>query len=170
MESKNDDWAPPSERKILMNKADLMSVQDKLPFPPKLTQMIQNKKWVHPGDKILEEKIPFIDCTLDFLQTKEKMLINSWGILMEDEAEKETFSAYRGSFATKRDLPWIDVEKSIAIIINRELGDDHVISLDFRRSLNNPRVVGSEWISNPTRMIYREISPTFSDFLKLLGM
>ncbi len=55
------------------------------------------------------------------------------------------FSEYRGSQVAFRDLPWIDVEKTVFIIINGRIGDDAGIALDYRTGIDTPRVIDSDW-------------------------
>lgn len=152
-----------------MSKLELRAIQTQLPLPDRLLELIKTRKWKHPGDEVLTKRIPFIDCKLDFLQTHNEMLFESWGILAEYEAEQEFFSTYRGSFSPARDLPWIDVEKSIAIICNKDPGYDSGIFLNYRTGFI-PRVVGTDWQSVNKQMIHREISPSFDDFLDLIGL
>lgn len=88
-----------------------------------------------------------------------------------DSIENILFSEYRGSSIAARGLPWIDVEKTLFIIINKWPGDDVGIALDYRTGLDHPRVIGGDWDTQDGRgIVYREITPDFPGFVKLLGL
>lgn len=139
-----------------------------LPLPPLLVELIKTGRWVHPGHDAMRERIPFIQDPMQFMTTHEDMLFNSSPFMAQDLNEFETFSEYRGSKVTERALPWLDVEKRLNIIINREIGDDTCIALDYRTGLHAPRVVGCEHVSG--KILHREISPSFEAFVKLLEL
>jgi hypothetical protein len=129
--------------------------------------MIEAGRWVHPGDDVMRARIPFIRDPLVFLSSKEDMLFESGPLMGPEENEQPCFSEYRGSVIDERELPWIDVEKTIFIICNKYPGDDVGIALDCRTGINSPRIVGGDWHSG-RKCIYREISPSFDAFAKLL--
>lgn len=126
-------------------------------------------RWVHPGDDVMQKKVPFIRDPLIFLNSRDDMVCNSGPLMEPDEVAQETFSEYRGSIVGHRDLPWIDVEQSLFVICNRIPGDDVGIALDYRTGVNSPRVVGSDWQSGAA-CLYREINPSFDAFVELLGL
>jgi len=140
-----------------------------LPLPPLLVEMIDNGRWVHPGDEVMLAKIPFIHDQLDFIGSKDRMLLVSDPVMDPDEAEDEYYSEYMGSQSSVRDLPWIDVEQTLFIICNRSPGADVGIALDYRSGKDSPRVIGEDWHSGGN-CIYREISPSFDAFVELLGL
>jgi len=144
-------------------------LRHKLPLPTKLIEMLESGKWVHPGNSIMQEKIPFIRDPVVFLNSKDSMLCHSVPLMGPEEIENERFSEYRGSAIGKRDLPWIDVEQTLVIICNQWPGDDVGIALDYRVEIDTPRVVGGDWHSE-THLVYREIAPTFDRFVDLLGL
>lgn len=149
----------------------LKSVKDMryaLPLPPRLTELIETGRWMHPGDDVMLSKVPFIDVELVFLDSKDTMCFT--GPLMgPHENEQEMFCEYRGSAIGERPLPWIDVEKTLFIILNKWPGDDVGIALDYRVGVHSPRVVGGDWHTG-AGCVYREISPTFDAFVELLGL
>jgi hypothetical protein len=88
-------------------------------------------------------------------------------------ADKENWSefnhvVYGSKSKTPVELPWLDVEKALYIAVNREIGGDVGIALDYRTSMENPRVVGSDW--RDTKHFWREVTPTFSEFVKRIGI
>ena len=72
---------------------------------------------------------------------------------------------YRGSETEPRSLPWLDVELSLFIAVNRLMGDDLAIALDYRTSDTDPRVVASDWWTGDNTLHWREAFPTFSAFV-----
>ncbi len=117
----------------------------------------------------MRAKVPFIHEPLVFLSSKDEMVFESGPLMGPFEAEHPLFSEYRGSVIGKRDLPWVDVEQTLFLIVNKWPGDDVGIALDYRPGLHAPRVVGGDWHSS-RNCIYREICPTFADFIDLLGL
>ena len=140
-----------------------------LPLPTLLEQLIASGRWKHPGGAILLEKVPFIRERLVFLQTSEMMRFESGPLMAPEEAESDFFKEYRGSLVDPRDLPWIDVEKTLFIACNEVPGDDVGIALDYRPGLDRPRVVGGDWRCGE-HLGHREIAPTFSAFVAMLGI
>jgi hypothetical protein len=150
---------------IRMDKPN--KIQRNLPLPNRLLKLIETGRWINPGDDVMQAKIHFIRDQLLFLGTKDNMLFNSGPLMGEEEIENEVFSEYRGSLIGDRDLPWIDVEKSLIIICNKWPGDDVAIALDYRT--NVPRIIGSDWHSGDN-CLYHEISPTFDTFIDMLEL
>lgn len=86
------------------------------------------------------------------------------------EVESRFFHEYRGSkIGESRSLPWRDVEKSLFIAVNPELSDEVGLALDFRTSLKDPRVIGSDWTEEDT-CHWKEVAPTFTCFCQNLGI
>jgi hypothetical protein len=131
--------------------------------------MLRDDQWKHPGHDVMAEKVPFIHDPLEFLSSIDSMLFNSGPLMDPRKAEDERFSEYRGSQIPFRDLPWIDVEKTVFIIINERIGDDVGIALDYRTGNDWPRIVGGDWHSG-SGIIYREIAPSFDVFVELIGL
>ena len=140
-----------------------------LPLPRLFAELIEAGRWVNPGDDVMRQKVSFIREPLTFLCSKDDMLFNSGPLMDKDASDNESFSEYRGSVVGERPLPWIDVERSIFIIVNKYPGDDVGIALDYRTGINAPRVVGGDWWTGRS-LDYRQISPTFDEFVQLLGL
>ena len=76
----------------------------------------------------------------------------------------------RGSrVARPLELPWLDVELAFLVAVNRVPGDDVGIALDYRTDRGDPRVVASDWGSG-RRCVWREVTTTFTDFVRVLGL
>jgi hypothetical protein len=67
------------------------------------------------------------------------------------------------------ELPWLDVERAVFIAVNRHIGDDLGIALDYRTGTDDPRVAASDW-SSGDGCLWREVTPRFSEFVERLGL
>jgi hypothetical protein len=136
-----------------------------LALPPLLIEMMEDGRWSDPGAAAIALLAPFIKEELEF-RTSQYQISTGECLMGPDEDENEIFHEYRGSrLGEPRDLPWIDIEKSALIAINRIPGDDIAIALDYRTSMTDPRVIGTEWIDGTNcGCFWREISPTFTAF------
>lgn len=143
-----------------------------LPLPPLLVALLKQDKWQHPGNDVLRKVIPFLYHPVIFLKV-ETMRFESSGVLADDVFSSELFHEARGSKSDiPVELPWLDVEKAIMIAVNLEFGADVGIALDYRTSMDDPRVVASEWLrSEPLAVehIWREVTPTLSEFVERIG-
>ena len=142
-----------------------------LPLPPLFVELLQQERWQHPGDHALRRLIPFLREPLDFLTTVQAMRRESRGILADDPDIAMVFHAARGSKSTEPiGLPWLDVELAVFIAVNRFPGDDLGIALDYRTESANPRVVANDYHSGGSGCIWREVAPSFSEFVRLLDL
>ena len=108
-----------------------------LPVPKLLIQLLENKKWTNPKEGIIKKVIPFFKYNIDFLQTLEEMKRES-RVICED---LDFFFEKRSSKDDRaKKLPYRDLDLSFFIAVNSSLGDDIAVALDFRTSIENPRV------------------------------
>jgi len=139
-----------------------------LPLPPLLVLLMQQGRWVHPGDTRLRELIPFLVEPVDFLHSPEAMAFESSDFDVDNARAAEIFHELRGSSTSgPNDLPWRDVELSFFIAVNRVPGDDTGIALDYRTDRSDPRVIAGDW-SSDAGCYWREVSRSFSEFAQLL--
>ncbi|GLV85384.1 hypothetical protein Slala03_50730 [Streptomyces lavendulae subsp. lavendulae] len=68
------------------------------------------------------------------------------------------------------ELPWLDVEQAVLVAVNRRAGDDVALALEYRTNPSDPRVVGSDFWTDPRRCEWRLVTPTFSAFAQALGL
>jgi len=143
-----------------------MPIPSGLVLPRLLRCLLKNGEWIHPGDDIIAKMLPVLKGEdLDFCKTFESIDFNSGELMSPNEDENFDFHEYRGSRLDKpRDLPWIDVEKSIFIAVCRTAGEDNALALDYRTSRSDPRVICTDWHSGGDSLIWVEICPTFSEF------
>jgi hypothetical protein len=140
------------------------------PLPELLVALIRDGHWIHPGDALLRELIPFMVDPVVFLSTPEAMACESGGHLADDPRDSAVFHIVRGSRVVGPvELPWLDADRSIFVAVNRWPGDDVGIALDYRTDALDPRVVASDWGSGQG-CVWREVAPTFSTFVRLLGL
>lgn len=144
-------------------------LRQQLRLPQLLDELIYTGRWIHPGDRIMESVVPFITDSLDLLPNREAMQRESGPLMPSAETESLAFHEYRGSFHEPRPLPWIDVEKTLFIAINRRIGDDVGIALDYRDNPDEPSVIGGDWHSGEG-LRYRPITNTFRQFAESLGL
>jgi hypothetical protein len=140
------------------------------PLPELLIALIRDGHWVHPGDARLRELIPFMGDPVVFLSTPERMTFESVDRLADDPQLSALFRIARGCRVAERvELPWLDADRSFFVAVSRWPGDDVGIALDYRTDALDPRVVASDWGSGQA-CIWREVAPTFSGFVRLLGL
>lgn len=142
-----------------------------LTLPALLMDLLAANRWCHPGDSILQTVLPWIKDPLVFLPTPEEMAFESqWELFLEDPDFAAFIHYARGSHShTPIDLPWLDVEHAVSVVVNRWPGDDQAVVLDYRTSRTDPRVIASAW-HIPQGCFWREVTPTFSDFVQQLGL
>ncbi len=148
---------------------ELLSIKG-LPLPALLLRLLESGAWRHPGDVVIARAIPFLQETVDFLTSIEVMRRES-GMQFADDPAYAYFHLVRGATRpTPVELPWLDVELSVLVAVNRELGADIGVAFDYRTSRSDPRVVVSDWWSVPLQCYWREAAPTFSAFVVELGL
>ena len=141
-----------------------------MPMPGLMVALIRDRRWVHPGDAQLRRLIPFLVDPVDFLTTPEQMAATSIARLADDPHSSAIYHLVHGSrLAEAVELPWLDVERSFFVAVNRRSGDDVGIALDFRTNVVDPRVVANDWGTGQC-CLWREVAPTFSGFVRLLGV
>ncbi|WP_427919928.1 hypothetical protein [Streptomyces sp. cg40] len=145
-----------------------------LVLPTRLTSLLREGRWLHPGDVELARLIPWFEDPLDFLTSADEMAWESRSLdeFADDPRGSALFREVRGgSLGAPVDLPWLDVEQAFFIAVNRHPGDDVAVALDYRTDPADPRVVGSDfWTATPPRCAWRPIAPTFSAFADALGL
>jgi hypothetical protein len=140
--------------------------------PPLLIDMLAAGSWQHPGDAVMREIIPWFEDPLVFLTSLEHMRWESRSLDMfaGDHRSSELFREVRGSVAGPADLPWLDVERAFLVAVNRLPGDDVAIALDYRGDPSDPRVVASDFWTDPHQCAWRIVAPTLGTFAEALGL
>jgi hypothetical protein len=72
------------------------------------------------------------------------------------------FTSTAGGGTISRPLPWLDADLALFIAVNREIGADLGIALDYRTSSDDPRVVASDRRTGDHTCHWKEAFPTFS--------
>ena len=136
-------------------------LNDDLPIPILLAGMIASGEWRHPGGDILRKITPFIE-EIEFLHDVERIMKESAAL------QKGGMGAMRSTNPRNQELPFLDGDLALLIAVNREHGDDVAIALDYRTSMTDPRVVASA-MSPDKAWIWREVAPSFSEFIGLIN-
>lgn len=143
-----------------------------LAVPAQLKSLLAQDRWRHPGDAEMARLIPWFESPVDFLTSPRQMERESSSL---DTFDDDRYAAFlhvaRGSSQeTPVELPWLDVEKAFFIAVNRILGDDVALALDYRTNPVDPRVVGSYICTTPVLYEWRVVAPTFSAFAAAIGL
>jgi len=144
-----------------------------LAVPPTLTDLLERGRWKHPGDTVLRKVIPWFGAPLIFLSTVDQMRRESRSIdrFADDDRSSTLFRAKRASASDGPvELPWLDTERAFLIAVNRIPGDDVAVALDYRTDAAGPRVLASDFWSNPGQCAWRIVAPTFVSFADALGL
>lgn len=146
-----------------------------LRLPELLASLLRSIRWRQPPDNLFAQTIPFKSDEFQFLLTEDQIRKESSGSfasIADDPRLASTFYLYRGSKQGHRPLPWLDVEAALLIAVNREMGADVGIALDFRADATNPNVVASAWANDGQREVapWREVSPTLAVFVRRLQL
>ena len=136
-----------------------------LVVPPLLLSLLKAGRWQHPGEKALARAMPWFEDPLHFLTSVEAMTRESVSldILTDDDASAQIFRQARGvERAEPIDLPWLDIDLAFLVAVNERPGDDVAIALDYRTDPMDPRVLATDFWTEPNRCSWREVTPTFS--------
>jgi len=140
--------------------------ESQLPLPPLLSDLLASGRWRQPTDEVIHAAVPFLREPVDFLLSEARMRFESQGQC----SGLPHFREYRGSESEPRPLPWLDDDLVLFIAVNREIGADIGIALDYRTSSIDPRVVASDWWSGDSTCHWREVTSTLSEFASRLHL
>ncbi|MFB8440625.1 hypothetical protein ACFC7A_16430 [Streptomyces niveus] len=143
-----------------------------LALPALLTSLIERDLWRHPGDAVLAKAIPWFKDPLVFVSNPEQMAYASQSMdMFADDPHSAFFRQARGSRSVAPlELPWLDVDQAVLIATTRNPGDDGALAFDYRTDPSDPRVVGSDFWTDPLLCQWRAVAPTFSCFVSSLGL
>jgi hypothetical protein len=144
-----------------------------LPLPSLLTDMLTDGRWRHPGDAALRDLVPWFESPLAFLASANQMDQESAALDMfaDDELSSQLFRTMRGSVHSEAvELPWLDTERAVLIAVNSIPGDDVAVALDYRQDHGNPRVVASDFWTDPKQCSWRIVAASFAAFATGLGL
>ncbi|QKW17646.1 hypothetical protein HUT16_05485 [Kitasatospora sp. NA04385] len=143
-----------------------------LALPAQFVSLLAQGRWRHPGSATIAGVIPWFEDPLVFLGSTAEMERESRSMdMFADDPSYAFFREVRGSaLDTPVELPWLDVEQAVLIAVNRMPGDDVALALDYRTDPLDPRVVGSDFWTNPRLCNWRVVAPAFSVFAANLGL
>ncbi|MEV6173054.1 hypothetical protein AB0L99_33200 [Streptomyces sp. NPDC051954] len=138
-----------------------------LTLPARLMTLLDQGRWRHPGDAGMARLIPWFESPLDLLANTDQMERESRSLDTFDDEPYSAFLhvAWGSSRETPVELPWLDVEQEFFIAVNRVLGDDVALALDYRTDPADPRGVGSYVSTNLVVYKWRVVTPMFSAFV-----
>ncbi|MGP3965964.1 hypothetical protein ACTWPT_59520 [Nonomuraea sp. 3N208] len=145
----------------------------RLPLPPPLLALLADHRWKHPGDDALKSIMPWFEDPLDFLESTQAMARESQSLdlFADDPPSRDLFRVHRSStLPHPSDLPWLDAEAAVLIAVNRNPGDDVAIALDYRTDRHDPRVIASDFWTDPRQCSWRTVTTTFTGFLVTLNL
>ena len=117
--------------------------------------------------------MPWFEDPLHFLPDVQAMAreSKSLGSLTDDDLSAQLFRQARGTERSEPvELPWLDVDKALLIAVNERPGDDVAVALDYRTAPADPRVVASDFWTEPGPCSWRQVAPTFSAFVAALDL
>ncbi len=88
--------------------------------------------------------IPFLKDPVVFLLSPSHIAAQT-NLFPDDERYSLFFHEYRGSTNQEKPLPWLDAEATFFLAVNKNIGDDVAIALDYRTNRDDPRVVATHW-------------------------
>jgi hypothetical protein len=158
----------------LVTQADV--VLEGLPLPPLLLRLLDEGRWVHPGDDVMRAVAPFLLHPVDFFGPDRAGLIREMRRYVEQNREFAADPDMSKVFRTRSsrrlghpvDPAWLDADLALFIAVNRFAGDDVAIALDYRPG-PRPRVVACD-DSAPHGMVWREITASFEEFAAAVGL
>ncbi|MFI0445011.1 S1 RNA-binding domain-containing protein [Actinomadura sp. 6N118] len=144
-----------------------------LPLPVLLLELLAARDWPPSDDAALSGVMPWLEDPVDLLANIDQIRRESRALdsLSEDPATADLFRLASGGRSTELvELPWLDTDLAVLIAVNRNLGDDVAIALDYRSGSDDPAVVASDWWTDAQRCAWRVVAPTFSAFAAALGV
>jgi len=115
---------------------------------------------------VIYTAVPFLREPVNFILSETHMRFESHGLGVGFPHMRE----YRGTETAAQELPWLDDDLALFFAVNREIGADIGIALDYRTSSSDPRVVASDWWSGDQSCCWREVTSTFSEFVSRLQL
>lgn len=143
-----------------------------LSLPATLVNLLEQGLWRNPGAEVLQEVMPWFRDPLMFPGSLDRMRFENEALdLFADDAPlSQLFRVTRGSRMNRpSDLPWLDAERAVLIAVNRDPGDDVAPALDYRTDVTDPRVVASDFWTDPSRCSWRLVAPSFTQLMSMLG-
>jgi hypothetical protein len=143
-----------------------------LRLPSRLVSLLRSGRWRDPEESALRSLMPWFEDPLMFLTSVEGMRRESMSLDMmaDDEPLSRLFALRGGRERQSVDLPRLDVEQAVLIAVNRNPGDDVALALDYRTGTADPRVVASDFWTDPRQCAWRIVTHTFTEFVARLGI
>lgn len=146
--------------------------------PDLLVKLMKENIWKQPPDEIWSGIVPWLkekEDALILLDTFEEMRRESSGLDLF--GDKWSISSKSDSPENRNHPLWLDIDNAFLIGVNKEIGSDLGLALDFRNNRSDPRVVASAYtkyhdISKEESLMlgegqihfWREVVPSFTEF------
>ncbi|MER7420401.1 hypothetical protein ABT346_27080 [Micromonospora peucetia] len=144
---------------------------NELPLPGPLIRLISSSRWRHPGDWALRQLTPWLDDPLDFMTTIDELRLHNRLIAQLDADTMQFFQIGRGSAGQPIAMPWLDLDQAVFIAVCRYAGDDIAVTLDYRTSPTDPRVLATDTATIAQQHLsWRQVTPTLSQFINALHL
>ncbi|MGC4895369.1 hypothetical protein [Micromonospora sp. DT31] len=140
-------------------------------LPGALASLLRTGGWLHPGQQALHDLMPWFEDPLMFMPDLHAMRFQNAFLdhIADDSSLCDLFRMTRGSRSGHPlGLPWLDVDQAVFIAVNEYAGDDVALALDYRTDPADPRVVASDFWTDPRQCSWRTVAPTFTDLLTAL--
>ena len=149
-----------------------------LTVPKILTDAMSTTEWPKgrvPGARLESTHSIFQTIDFELLQTAEQLQSNGiahTGTLIQFANKPSTRDHVGLGIGSDEnvaiELPRLDVEQILVFGGGADIGDDFWLTLDFRSSAEDPRVVGNQF--RPSTCEWFVIADTFRDFCNILGI
>ncbi len=140
-----------------------------LQVPTLMLELMNEGRWVHPGEAAITRVVPFLQGPVDFVSEPSQCIPGHFYELATDPDWSPVHRVCRGSKCSEPlGLPWLDVEKALFIAHCRIPGDDLSIVLDYRTDPSDPRVLATWWPDDEVE--WRIASASFTKFAKALRL
>jgi hypothetical protein len=132
-----------------------------LPLPRELLELIDAGRWQCPQDQskvnlVFPDRVELKLYSIEYMPIENKHWLN------------ETKPMFVG--VPDSEIPPGDIDPHLSILIgDLGLGSDQPIALDYRLSLDCPRVLTLQWSCDETPNRWVEIAPNVRVFSELLG-
>ena len=140
-----------------------------LPLPQLLEELIAQRRWRMPADQMLLKQLTGIRQTkhLRFLgiDAMIRETNGAYTIVAQGYAATYALASSKQAQAPIEDVKLLDIDKAVLVAINK---DEETIHLDYRTSLDDPRVLTSTWVGNG--VVWKVAAASFSSFVAQLGL
>lgn len=132
----------------------------------------ENGKLIETDKANLNQMIPWLPGEIELIDSFDWLITENTTALADSQFGSRLHRVYRGSRSDEKlDLPWLDVELSVVIAVNKQHGADLGVALDYRTSMKDPRVVATVWENLPEPHVeWRVVADKASEFFSAMEL